>query len=268
MKDENLHTFVVLAYKESPYLEDCIRSLVRQTVKSNIILTTSTPSSFLTNIAARYSIPLFINNSREGIASDWNFAYSTCATKLLTLAHQDDIYFPIYSEELLRIGRIYTDCLIIFPWYNELQVNNKTRKESAILRAKKMILFLFAGKGKIRSRWKKRLLLSFGNPISCPGVVYNKSNIGNFKFSKQFTSNMDWEAWRLLSDKPGSFCYHNKLLFSHRIHAQSATTACIENNLRHEEDVLMLRRFWPSILIKIISFFYSFAFLSNQKEEN
>ncbi|MHC4269190.1 MAG: glycosyltransferase family A protein [Planctomycetota bacterium] len=268
MKDKNQHTFVVLAYKKSPYLEDCILSLIRQTVKSNIILTTSTPSRFLTNIAAKYSISLFVNNSCEGIASDWNFGYSKCTTQFLTLAHQDDIYFPIYTEELLRIGRINTDCLIIFPWYNELQVNNKTRKVSTVIRAKKMILFLFGGKCKLRSRWRKRLLLSFGNPISCPGVIYNKSNIGKFKFSNQFISNMDWEAWRLLSDKPGSFCYHNKLLFSHRIHAQSATTTSIGNNLRHEEDVLMLRRFWPNILIKIISFFYSFAFLSNQKEEN
>jgi len=268
MKDENQHTFVVLAYKESPYLEDCIRSLVRQKVKSNIILTTSTPSRFLNNIAAKYSIPLFINNSSEGIASDWNFGYSTCTTQFLTLAHQDDIYFPIYSEELLRIGRIYTDSLIIFPKYNELQVNNKIRKTSTVLRFKKIILLLFGGKGNLRSRWKKRLLLSFGNPISCPGVIYNKFNIGNFKFSNQFNSNMDWEAWLSLSDKPGSFCYHNKQLFSHRIHAQSATTTCIGNNLRHEEDVLMLRRFWPNIFIKIISFLYSFAFLSNKKIED
>ena len=35
---EQLHTFAVCAYKESPFLEECVRSLVRQTVKSRILI--------------------------------------------------------------------------------------------------------------------------------------------------------------------------------------------------------------------------------------
>ena len=38
--------FAVCAYKESPYLESCIKSLVNQKVKSNIIVCTSTPCEF------------------------------------------------------------------------------------------------------------------------------------------------------------------------------------------------------------------------------
>lgn len=41
---EQLHTFAVCAYRESPFLEDCVRSLVRQTVKSRILIATSTPT--------------------------------------------------------------------------------------------------------------------------------------------------------------------------------------------------------------------------------
>ena len=39
------HTFAICAYKESKYLEECIRSLKKQTVETNIILVTSTPNS-------------------------------------------------------------------------------------------------------------------------------------------------------------------------------------------------------------------------------
>ena len=41
------HTFVICAYKESAYLEECILSLKQQTVKSNIIMITSTPNNYI-----------------------------------------------------------------------------------------------------------------------------------------------------------------------------------------------------------------------------
>lgn len=39
-----MHTFVVLAYKESVYLEDCILSCINQNYKSNVVIATSTPN--------------------------------------------------------------------------------------------------------------------------------------------------------------------------------------------------------------------------------
>ena len=42
------HTFAICAYKESPYLEECITSLMEQTVKSEIFIATSTPNKLLT----------------------------------------------------------------------------------------------------------------------------------------------------------------------------------------------------------------------------
>lgn len=38
------HVFAICAYKDSPYLESCIRSLAGQRVKSPVILCTSTPA--------------------------------------------------------------------------------------------------------------------------------------------------------------------------------------------------------------------------------
>ena len=43
----SIHTFVVLAYKESNYLEDCIKSVLNQKYKSNVVIATSTPNKFI-----------------------------------------------------------------------------------------------------------------------------------------------------------------------------------------------------------------------------
>ena len=52
------HTFAICAYKDSPYLDACIHSLKRQSVKSKIILCTSTPSPFLEAMSRIHDIPL------------------------------------------------------------------------------------------------------------------------------------------------------------------------------------------------------------------
>lgn len=42
------HTFAICAYKESPYLEECIiHHLWNQTVKSEIFIATSTPNKYI-----------------------------------------------------------------------------------------------------------------------------------------------------------------------------------------------------------------------------
>ena len=54
------HTFVICAYKESRYLEDCIISLTQQTIESKIIISTSTPNTHIKKLAEKYKIELFV----------------------------------------------------------------------------------------------------------------------------------------------------------------------------------------------------------------
>ena len=75
MENSN-HTFAVCAYKESPHLEACIRSLKNQSFAGNILLATSTSNSFIENIAKKYKIPYYVRDGKSGITQDWNFAIS------------------------------------------------------------------------------------------------------------------------------------------------------------------------------------------------
>ena len=95
------HTFAVCAYKESPYLRECIESLKRQTITTNIIMTTSTDNPLIRELAEEFQIPLYVNRGPSGIAYDWNFAYHHSKTRLVTLAHQDDTYHSRYVESML-----------------------------------------------------------------------------------------------------------------------------------------------------------------------
>ena len=56
----NDHTFAICAYKESPYLEECIKSLLAQKEKSNVIMVTSTPCDYISNMAHKYGVQLYI----------------------------------------------------------------------------------------------------------------------------------------------------------------------------------------------------------------
>ena len=56
--DKYKHTFAVCAYKESPYLGECIESLKKQEEKSHIFVITSTPNDWIREICEKYDVPL------------------------------------------------------------------------------------------------------------------------------------------------------------------------------------------------------------------
>ena len=98
-----MHTFVVLAYKESSYLEECIKSVLNQKYPSKVVIATSTPNQYIENIADKYSLAIKVNpNPGKGIGYDFDFAVSCGETELTTVAHQDDIYDYEYSDCIVK----------------------------------------------------------------------------------------------------------------------------------------------------------------------
>lgn len=259
MSEKREHTFAVTAYGQSPYLEECIRSLCKQTVKSEIVIATSTPSVFLERLSEKYRVPLAVNSLYGGIAVDWSFAYRACATKYVTLAHQDDIYLPEYAGFCLAQAKKNSgDDLIIFTDYSNLR-GNKVVDIDAELVIKRALLLAFLLKPGIRSAFIKRRILSFGNPIACPSVMYNKDAIGHFEFSKNFQCDMDWDAWFRLSRRRGSFVYARRRLMLHRIHKDSQLAAATMNKIKKKEDELIFKSFWPGPAAKMLAGIYFFA---------
>lgn len=120
----NIHTFVVLAYKESPYLETCLKSVLNQTANSNVIMATTTKNKFIETLANKYNLELFAGK-HTNIGGDFDFALSCSKTKLTTIAHQDDIYEPTYAEKVIKAYKKRPNSSIIFTDYFELRNEQK-----------------------------------------------------------------------------------------------------------------------------------------------
>ncbi len=176
MTKRNDHTFAICAYKESPYLEECILSLKNQTVKSNIIMATSTPNEWIQGLAEKYEIPLYINTGEGGIAQDWNFAYRQAKTDYVTIAHQDDIYEPNYLKMIFGELKKGKDPIVVFTDYGELRDGEKVQK-STLLTIKRILLLPMRVQGFQNVRFFKRLFLRFGNPVCCPATTYIRKKI-------------------------------------------------------------------------------------------
>ena len=141
------HTFAICAYGTCAYLENCIQSLITQTVRSKIIMCTSTPNEHISYLSSKYSISLYINEQSDGLAADWNFAYRSADTALVTLAHQDDIYEPDYTKQMLESLNRGGTVQIAFADYYEIQDDKRIDSSKFInLKIKKLMLF-----------WKQRL---------------------------------------------------------------------------------------------------------------
>lgn len=257
------HTFVICAYKESPYLETCIRSLKRQTLIGKIIMVTSTPNAFIEGMAQKYDLPLFINKGEGGITQDWNFGYSCADTKYVTIAHQDDVYAKSYLSRAIKAVSRFEKPLIFFSDYCELREKEIVRNNT-LLRIKRLMLLPLRIPAFQKSRFVRRRILAFGDPICCPSVMYVKENLPPVIFRNGYRSCEDWEAWEMLSREQGAFVYDSRPLMLHRIHDGSETSAIIGDNARSAEEYEMYRKFWPEWIVKILNRQYAKGQKSNR----
>lgn len=261
MKEFQNHTFIICAYKQSQYLEDCIKSVLSQRVKSNVIMSTSTPNKYINDLADKYKIKLFINNGESGIGKDWNYGISQTKTDYVTIAHQDDIYKENYLEEIVKNIEKGNDFVIAFTDYREIK-NGKEIPLTTNLKIKKILLFplrIFR-----KSRFMKRRVLSFGSSICCPSVTVNTKITGKNPYKTDLKCDLDWDTWDEMTKYDAKFLYIPKELMQHRIHEDSETSNLIENNVRLEEDLLMLKRYWPKSIAKFIMKFYKKAVDTNK----
>lgn len=259
-KLDTIHTFVVCAYKEQPLLEECIKSLKKQTIKSEIIISTSTPNDLMKKIAKENGVKLVVNTKTKGHINDFCFAYKQAKTKYVTLCHQDDIYYEDFAEKIISKMEKSKKPIIGFSNYNELR-NGKTKKFNVLLFIKRMINFPLKFFGK--SKRIRLFTLSLGNAICAPSVTYNKEIVDAPIKQSQLKANIDWDTWIDLAYKKGSFIYVSKPLLEHRIHEGSTTTSVIANNVMKEEDYLMFRKFWPNFISKIFVKIYCTSEKSN-----
>ena len=272
MQQEIIHTFAVCAYKDSPYLEECLRSVTSQTVKSEVICCTSTPSSYIRELTARYQVPLYVRDGASNIREDWMFAYGKAQGRFVTIAHQDDRYRSDYAEKLLKAWKKYPDLLLFASDYLTIRMTEKEGKMKAIPEpfnmvwlVKKILRLPLRFHFLADRTWIKRSSVWFGNSICCPSCTYNKEQIGDDMFHSEYDFALDWDNLYELAGKKGRFICSEKPLIAYRVHAAATTKACIEDNRRSADEMAMFRKMWPDWMVKILMHFYRKAYKEYEK---
>ena len=261
--DNIKHTFVVLAYKESKYLEECIKSVTNQTIKSNVVIATSTPNDYIEKLAKKYKLKVVVNKEKKGIAYDFNFAVFCTKSELITVAHQDDIYDKNYAEEIIKSYEIDRNASIIFTDYYEIR-NNEKVYSNLNLKIKRILLrpLRKLENGKIKKNRIK--VLKNGNAICCPSVTFVQKNTCKDIFICDFKCNVDWYAWWQLSNQDNSFLFIPKCLMGHRISLETTTTDIIKNGIRTKEDYIMFCKFHNKLIAKLLTKIYKNSEKSNK----
>lgn len=234
---------------------------MRQTVRSHIIISTSTPCPFLNQMAEKYQLEIYTNDEPEAIGN-WNFGIQKTKTPLVTIIHQDDIYEPEYVKKILESINSSRQPLIAFSDSFEVR-NGEKVYHSRLLHIKRILLFPLRAKILRGSKFVRHRSLSLGNGICCPAVTYVRPNLPEPIFVSDYKCDQDWHTWERLSKLEGDFLYVPEPLVGHRISVGSGTSQFIEDGRRRAEDLEMFKKFWPKGIANALAKLYAAAEKSN-----
>ena len=256
---ETTHCFAICAYMESPYLEKCIRSVKNQTVKTKIIMTTSTPNDYINNLAQKYNIPCYVRYGDNDMQKNWNFAYNKADADYVTVVHQDDEYASEYAEELLKMVDKYNDISLFITDYLPIK-NGQIGKRDINCRIRRLLRMPLKISALANKKFVKKAILCLGNSICCPSVTYNKNMLGETIFTSKYEYDIDWDTFYKCAGKKGRFAYVDKPLTYYRIHNEATSKEYIEDKRRVADDISMFRKFWPNWVVILIMLFYKKAY--------
>jgi len=254
------HQFVVLAYGASPYLPACLESVCRQTA-GGVVVTTSTPSAYVADLARSYGVELYTAETRGGIGADWNFALSHAKADLVTLAHQDDVYYPGFAERTCALFASNPHAALCFTDYDEIDGAGRPLPRGRVMIVKRALRSFAVGqRSVVEEQWRRRRLLAFGSAIPCPSVTLNRAALPEFRFSEDYRINLDWDAWWRLHMLNMPFLIDRTILMGHRIHQDAETSRGKLSGHRREEDRRMFRRIWPPPIAEALLALYSVGY--------
>ena len=276
-----IHAFVICAFGKSPYLENCIRSLLRQTAPSEIYIATSTPSEHIRRLARKYGLPLWVRQGESGIREDWLFAWREGGKRkrLITIAHQDDCYCRDYAKTVLATYEWYPDMTLFCSDYVTLKTRESRMADGTyypvqtricagdlVRLVKKLLRLPLRFRFYANRTWVKKSALIFGNSICCPSCTYNYSLIGDHMFDSGYSFALDWENLLSLAERPGRFVCVEEPLIAYRVHSGAATKKCIEDHRREADEASMFRRLWPDWMASLLMRFYKQSYKAYRED--
>ena len=210
------HTFVILAYNESEDLEECIKSVINQSVKSNVVVAPRPPNDYIIDLASNYSLGVMVNKEKSNKGRDYNFAVNSFNTELITIAHQDDLYDRNYTKEILKCYKKHKDATIIFTDNYEINNNVKVKKSKKLF-WKRYFLFPLRFKFFQNKKFFKIRSLRRDKHICTSSITFVKKNISKSIFPTNLKFDNDWQGLIDLAKEDTRFVYLAKKLVGYRV---------------------------------------------------
>ena len=227
------HTFVILAYQESDDLCECIKSVLKQSVKSNVLIATSTPNDYIMDIASTYSLGVMVNEMDSNKGSDYNFALNTIDSELITIAHQDDLYDRNYTKEILKKYKEIKDATIIFTDNYQI-IGDKKVLKNRILRKAHYYLFPLKYKFLQDKKFFKIRSIKKEKYICTSSITFVRKNIKDNLFPANLLYDNDWQGLVDLAKENSKFVFLDKKLVGYRIDNKVFN----RDKLDEDEDIL------------------------------
>ena len=232
------HTFVILAYNESDDLEECIKSVINQSVKSNVVIATSTPNDYIIDLASQYSLGVMVNKAKSNKGRDYNFAVNSFDTELITIAHQDDLYDRNYTKEILNCYNKHSGATIIFTDNYEIDNNVKVKKSKKLF-WKRYFLFPLRFKFFQNKKFFKLRALRRDKYICTSSITFVKKNISKDVFPTNLKYDNDWKGLIDLAKDNTNFVYLAKKLVGYRVILKE------DNKTKEKEDESIQSSLYP-----------------------
>lgn len=233
------HTFVILAYNVSDDLEECIKSVINQSVKSNIVIATSTPNDYIFDLASEYSLGVMVNKEKSNKGRDYNFAINSFDTPLVTIAHQDDLYDRNYTKEIKKCYKKNKDATLIFTDNYEIHNDKKVTKSKKLFWIR---YHLFPLKYRFfqNKKFFKLRCLRRDKYICTSSITFVKKNINDDIFPTNLKYDNDWQGLIDLAKEDTKFVYLKEKLVGYRIEEKAV------NKTKIKEDDKILRSMYPN----------------------
>ena len=210
------HTFVILAHNESDDLEECIKSVLNQSVKSNVLIATSTPNDYIIDLASKYALGILVNEEESNKGRDYNFAINSSNTKLVTIAHQDDLYDRNYTKEILKCFKKNKDATIIFTDNYEIKNDTKIKKSKELF-IKRIFLLPLKYSFFQKKKYFKLRALRRHKYICTSSITFNKKKINHDIFPTNLIYDNDWQGLVDLARINSKFVYLKERLVGYRL---------------------------------------------------
>lgn len=131
MTKEPFFSFVMPAYKAS-FLKQSISSILAQTYDNFelIIVDDASPYNLneIVNLYDDKRIKYYINDKnigRHNLVEQWNRSLSYATGDYIVLASDDDVYMPLYLDEIVKLIKKYPDACIFRPRIQHIDSNGK-----------------------------------------------------------------------------------------------------------------------------------------------